>query len=134
MSDAIVFEKEEAIATPHWSHSRIAKYLQCPEQYRLHYVVGLRTRIPTINLVFGKVIHGAMADLFTMGDPVQFFQQRWENLKHVEMDCGKGETWERYRIMGERLIEKFMSQELERVGTVTAVEKAFTLTISNLTL
>src|SRR5437588_9443255 len=56
---------------PHLSHSRIHRYLTCPEQYRLYYVEKLRPRVESASLVFGVVIHAALADLFRTGeDPV----------------------------------------------------------------
>jgi hypothetical protein len=42
---------------PYLSHSRVSRYLQCPEQYRLYYVENLRPRIPAASLIFGQVIH-----------------------------------------------------------------------------
>src|SRR2546422_382029 len=68
---------------PHLSHSRINRYLTCPEQYRLYYVEKLRPRIESASLVFGVVIHAAIADLFRTGeDPVEHFARGWQNLKH----------------------------------------------------
>src|SRR5437867_6074343 len=65
--------------TPHLSHSRINRYLTCPEQYRLYYVEKLRPRIESAGLVFGVVIHAAIADLFRTGeDPVEHFERDWQ--------------------------------------------------------
>ena len=47
--------------TPHLSYSRINRYLHCPEQYRLYYVENLRLRHPPANLVFGQIVHQALA-------------------------------------------------------------------------
>ena len=136
MSLAVLADKEERIAAaPHWSHSRVNKYLQCPEQYRLYYVENIRPRIPSANLVFGQVIHRALAVLFQANaDPVQFFRESWENLKHMEMTYGYRESWEKLFTIGQRLLEEFHQHELGRFGKVTAVERAFTLTITNLGL
>ncbi|PYU99346.1 MAG: hypothetical protein DMG26_16715 [Acidobacteria bacterium] len=62
---------------PHLSHSRINRYLTCPErpeQYRLYYVEKLRPTIESAGPVFGVVIHAAIADLFRTGeDRVEHF-------------------------------------------------------------
>ena len=42
-------------ATRYLSHSRVSKYLHCPEQYRLYYVEHLRPRFPAASLVFGAI-------------------------------------------------------------------------------
>jgi hypothetical protein len=56
-------EKEEAVrpnGPPHLSHSRINRYLLCPEQYRLYYVEKLKPRMYSASLVFGQVVHQAL--------------------------------------------------------------------------
>src|SRR2546425_3684667 len=78
---------------PHLSHSRINRYLTCPEQYRLYYVEKLRPRIESAGLVFGVVIHAALADLFRTGeDRVEHFRRDWQNLKDVELNYKKREV------------------------------------------
>ena len=138
MSVAVLAEEEEedrVRSTPHWSHSRIDKYLRCPEQYRLYYVEGLRTRLPAASLMFGQVIHQALAALFRTGaDPVAFFKESWGNLQHFEFSYAYRESWEKFSGIGQRLLEKFMQEELSRFGSVTAIEESFTLTITNLTI
>ena len=58
MLPAFVEEREEfATAAPHLSYSRINKYLNCPEQYRLYYIENLRPRFAPANLVFGQIVH-----------------------------------------------------------------------------
>ena len=87
--------------TPHLSHSRINRYLTCPEQYRLYYVEKLRPRIESAGLVFGVVIHAAIADLFRSGDdPVELFRRDWQNLKDVQLRYKKREVVRRF--WGER--------------------------------
>src|SRR5437764_8046541 len=82
---------------PHLSHSRINRYLTCPEQYRLYYVEKLRPRIESAGLVFGVVIHAAIADLFRTGeDPVGHFGRDGQNLKDVELHYKKRESWEAF--------------------------------------
>jgi hypothetical protein len=46
---------------PFLSHSRVNRYLLCPEQYRLYYIEKLRPKRPAASLVFGQVMHGALA-------------------------------------------------------------------------
>ena len=73
-----VLEQER---TPHLSYSRINRYLTCPEQYRLYYVENLRPKIESASLVFGGLIHVALADFFREGViPVDTFLREWDNL------------------------------------------------------
>src|SRR5438876_5716512 len=77
---------------PHLSHSRINRYLTCPEQYRLYYVEKLRPRVDSAGLVCGAIIHVAIADLFRTGeDPVEHFRRDWQNLKEVQLRYKKRE-------------------------------------------
>src|SRR5207244_1064792 len=81
---------------PHLSHSRVSKYLHCPEQYRLYYVENLRPRIPDAGLVFGQIIHQALAALFRSGeDPVSFFLKAWQEIESVDVNYGERESWAR---------------------------------------
>jgi len=118
---------------PYLSHSRIAKYLHCPEQYRLYYVENLMPKVQDASLAFGKVIHAALEALFRQGqDPVACFRKRWTGLQNVTLAYKERESWEKLLATGTALIEKFMRDELPRIGMVRAVERSFTLTITSL--
>jgi CRISPR/Cas system-associated exonuclease Cas4 (RecB family) len=127
-------EPEETLAQAHphqLSHSRINRYLTCPEQYRLHYVERLRPRIEAASRVFGALIHAALADFLRSGsDPVEVFLQTWETLKGVELRFGKRESWERFRDKGEKLLHKFLEAEAPKIRQVQSVEERFELTIT----
>src|SRR5947208_6627709 len=101
-------ETEEVLdrePTPHLSHSRINRYLTCPEQYRLYYIEKLRPRIEGAGLVFGALIHVVLADLFRSGtDPVEAFRHQWQSLKEVELRYGKRDSWEDLKEKGEKLL------------------------------
>src|SRR6266571_7776252 len=93
--------------TPHLSHSRVNRYLTCPEQYRLYYIEKLRPRIESAGLVFGVAIHAALADLFRTGeDPVEHFVRDWQNLKDVQLHYKKRESWEDFNAKGAKLLTK----------------------------
>src|SRR3989441_6726434 len=95
--------------TAHLSHSRINRYLTCPEQYRLYYVEKLRPRIDSAGLVFGALVHVAIADLFRTGeDPVEHFRRDWQNLKEVQLRYKKRESWDDLNLKGEKLLRKFL--------------------------
>ncbi len=121
--------------TPHLSYSRINKYLTCPEQYRLYYVEKLRPKVDSAGLVFGALIHVALAELFRSGvDPVETFSREWQNLKNVELRYNKRESWEDLKEKGGNLLTKFIREELPRIQKVLSVEKKFDLSITSLNL
>ena len=123
------------VATPHLSHSRISKYLTCPEQYRLYYVENLRQRYLSSNLVFGQIVHQALAQLFQAGeDPVGHFLENWTGVKDAELSYGKRDSWESLRGIGEALLTKFVDEELPKFGDVESSEKPFELEITTLDL
>ena len=126
-----VLEQEH---TPHLSYSRIC-YLTCPEQYRLYYIENLRPRVEGAGLVFGALIHISLAGLFSKGcDPVETFQQEWHNLKKIELRYNSRESWESLKEKGERLLQKFLQEEVPKIQKVFGVEKKFELAISSLDL
>src|SRR6266852_2578893 len=113
---------------PFLSFSRIDKYLTCPEKYRLYYVERLRPRIPAGSLVFGQTIHQALARLFQGGeDPVAFFEKAWGDLKEAELKFSHRDSWEKLAGTGRALLEKFLREELPRIGQVHASEQNFEL-------
>lgn len=117
----------------HLSFSRIDRYLECPEQYRLYYLEGLRPRIPAASLAFGQTIHQALGFFFaTKEDPVEFFDRVWGDLEKSELRYGGRNTWAKLLSTGRMLIEKFVQEEVPRLGRVIGSEQSFELAISNL--
>src|SRR5438876_9803575 len=103
-------------STPHLSHSRINRYLTCPEQYRLYYVEKLRPRIDSAGLVFGALIHVATADLSRTGeDPVEHFRRDWQNLKDIQLRYKKRESWDDLNTTGANLPKEFLSEEAPQI-------------------
>jgi CRISPR/Cas system-associated exonuclease Cas4 (RecB family) len=121
-----------SIEIPHLSHSRINRYLHCPEQYRLYYVEGLRTRVPAANLIFGKTMHEALAAFFrTKADPAAFFARAWDSLRGVELTYGQYDSWDKLAVSGETLLTRFVTDEAPRVTAIEAVEEAFSVTVTS---
>jgi putative RecB family exonuclease len=131
-------ERDDAAAppgAPYLSHSRISKYLTCPEQYRLYYLEHLRPVVPSASLVFGSLIHQALAHFFAKkGDPVKCFLDAWNVLKELKLDYSRNETWEKLKVSGEALLRKFLADEAPKFSNVRAVEKRFSLSITSLDL
>jgi RecB family exonuclease len=131
-------EREEALdedRTPHLSHSRVNRYLTCPAQYRFYYLENLRPKVQGSGLVFGAVMHIALADLFKNGaDPVSAFLSQWEEVNGVELRYKERESWDTLREKGKKLTEQFLAKELPRLRAVREVEKQFDLIIASLPL
>jgi len=121
--------------TPHLSHSRVNKYLHCPEQYRLYYVENLRPRVPDASLVFGQLVHQSLGQFFRTGaDPAASFDNAWIVLRNEALAYGRYESWEILRTKGVALLTKFVREEVPRLARVTAIEQSFTLRITTLGL
>jgi CRISPR/Cas system-associated exonuclease Cas4 (RecB family) len=131
-------EKEELLdrqPTPHLSYSQINRYLTCPEQYRLYYVERLRPRIASASMVFGALVHLALADLFRSGlDPVETFRREWQNLQNIELQYKHRDSWESLMQKGEKLLQKFLGEEVRKIQKVLGVESKFELAITALPL
>jgi PD-(D/E)XK nuclease superfamily protein len=134
MIEYLLLDKEERTrpnGIPHLSHSRISRYLLCPEQYRLYYVENLRPRLYSASLVFGKAVHQALATFFRTGaEPAATFAALWKEAGQVELRYGQRESWQRLNEIGQALLAKFVAEELSRIGKVTATEKPFELSIT----
>jgi putative RecB family exonuclease len=135
---SLIRNKDELLdqeATPHLSYSRINRYLTCPEQYKLYYLENLRPRIESAGLLFGALIHISLADLFRSGtDPLQTFRREWQNLKNIELRYSSRESWDSLNEKGEKLLEKFLQEEVPKIQKVFGIEKKFELAITSLDL
>ncbi len=126
-------ERLDQDRSTHLSYSRINRYLTCPEQYRLYYLERLRPKVESAGLVFGALVHVALADLFRNGvEPVQTFLHEWQNLKEVQLDYGKRESWESLKAKGEKLLQKFLKEEAPKIRKVMGVERKFELAVTSL--
>jgi putative RecB family exonuclease len=136
MIEKLLVEKEEAVRSnglPHLSHSRVSRYLLCPEQYRLYYIEGMRPRLYSASLVFGQAVHQALAAFFRTGaDPAATFAALWKEAGQVELRYGQRESWEKLNAAGEALLAKFVAEELSRIGKVIGTEKTFELGITGI--
>src|SRR5689334_12918896 len=104
---------------PHLSHSRIQRYLFCPEQYRLYYVENLRPRVPPANMVFGQLVHEALAGFFRRGtDPAKLFDTLWGQLRGVELAYGERASWEKLAGSGGKLLATFVAEEARRITDI----------------
>lgn len=137
MIDTLLVERDERVSleTPHLSFSRLNRYLHCPEQYRLYYIENLRPRFPSSSLIFGQVIHQALATFFrAKSDPVKFFNDAWSEVKQIDLDYSQKESWEKLHSSGQGLLEKFLREDLKRITSMSEVEKGFELKITSLDL
>lgn len=121
--------------TPYLSFSRLNRYLKCPRDYELYYVEGLRPRIPSANLVFGQMVHEALADLLRSGiDPVATFTECWNATRDVPLAYSARDSWDRLLAVGTSLLERFARDEFPKLSEVAAVETPFQLEVTNLDL
>lgn len=120
---------------PHLSHSRVAKYLLCPEQYRLYYVENLYPRCPSANLAFGQAIHQALAaGLADGGKPEAVFAEIWARMRDTPLTYSTRDSWEKLQTGGTTMLRKFMAEERGKIGAIHAIEKPFQLDITSLDL
>ncbi len=128
-------EKNELKDAPHFSNSQLQKYLNCPQQYRLYYLENFRPRVVSASLVFGSVMHLALAGHFRHGhDPAAIFEREWQALREIELRYSRKETWEFLHSTGIALLEMFRREHAQKITHVVAVEAPFGLTLTNLHL
>jgi putative RecB family exonuclease len=135
---SLIRDREELLdrePTPHLSYSRINRYLTCPEQYRLYYLENLRPRIESAGLLFGALVHISLAGLFRSGvDPALTFRREWLNLKNIALRYKNRDSWGSLMGKGEKLLQKFLRDEVRKIQKVLSVEKKFELAVTSLPL
>ena len=138
MSVALAIDGEEGFvnpATPHLSHSRLSRYLHCPEQYRLYYVEHLRRRVPSASLLFGQIVHQSLAACFEDGrHPAEAFTDTWAAMRDAELEYGSRDSWQTLLDAGQTLLARFVDDELPRLGAPEAVEQKFELQVTGFDL
>jgi len=129
-------EEQAAFGRPRYlSHSRVNRYLLCPEQYRLYYVESLRPKAPSASLVFGQLVHQALAGLLLKQiDPMKYFRDTWAVLKGVNLSYSQKESWDKLSACGEGLLKKFVAEELPKLKNIRSVEKPFEIGFTGLDL
>jgi hypothetical protein len=91
--------------------------------------------VPPAALVFGQIVHQALAGLFQKkSDPVKCFGDSWGMIKTIPLGFNQRDSWDKLKSSGEGLLTKFISNELPKIGSITAVERPFTLAITSLDL
>ncbi len=121
------------VSAPHLSHSRMNRYLLCPEQYRLYYVEKLRPKELSAAMAFGRIVHEALAALLQHeDDPVTLFLDAWKGAKEAELAYSKRDSWESLNETGKKLLAKFVEEELSKIERVHTVEESFRLDVTSL--
>jgi RecB family exonuclease len=137
VNNALLSDAEEPAyrSAPYLSHSRVNRYLLCPEQYRLYYLENLRPKLTAAALVFGKVIHHALAQFFGHhDDPAWVFRTSWKEAGQIDLAYNARESWEKLNGCGQGLLAKFVREEAGRIANVRGSERTFELAITNLDL
>lgn len=120
MTEPHVQQLDAEPKTPHlFSHTRIQKYLTCPEQYRLYYVERLRAKVESASLAFGAVMHLALAEHFRgKADPVAVFSREWQALQQIAIRYSRKDSWQSLKEKGEKLLQKFSRTEAMKISAV----------------
>jgi len=117
---------------PHLSHSRLQKYITCPEQYRLYYLERLRPKQEAAARVFGAVMHLALAEYFRKErDPLATFREEWTACQKFQLRYSQRESWQKLNQIGEALLQEFLAEEARKFEQVFAVEAKFHIGASN---
>jgi RecB family exonuclease len=117
---------------PNLSHSRLQKYITCPEQYRLYYLERLRPKREAAARVFGAVMHLALEEYFRKErDPLATFRTEWNGCREFELRYSQRESWQKLSEIGEALLGKFLAEEARKFEQIFAVEAQFHIGVSN---
>ncbi|GMV90902.1 MAG: hypothetical protein AMXMBFR82_06800 [Candidatus Hydrogenedentota bacterium] len=133
MLDDFVQVAEPDATLPYLSHSRVDRYLRCPEQYRLYYVENLRPAVKAASLEFGQAIHHSLARFYqNQENPIDVFLEIWEGWREEELRYAFRESWEKLRERGQGLLAQFLMKQQPSLSCIEASEERFELSISNL--
>ena len=124
-------------AAPSFSFSQIEDYIDCPERYRLRYVVGLPTP-PHHALTYGRALHSAVAWFHLQvaagrapseGALVDEFRRAW-----LPEGFLSREHEEARFAAGVRTLREFRTSQLAQPAPVVAVERPFEVDIAGVRL
>jgi CRISPR/Cas system-associated exonuclease Cas4 (RecB family) len=133
MLDDFVQIAEPDATLPYLSHSRVNRYLMCPEQYRRYYVENLRPAVKAASLEFGQAIHQSLARFYQHQEsPIKVFLEIWDSWREKELRYSYRESWDKLRERGHALLAQFQLRKQPALSCVEASEQKFELTISNL--
>ena len=94
----------------------------CPRKFYYQYVEGWQPVLPSPNLVFGSVIHEAIAEEFLNGKTTkEYFLERWNKVD--ELAYSRYDSKDSLRQTGLKLIEKL--EKTEVLQRVVAVEQPY---------
>jgi len=116
-----------------YSISQLGKFENCPLQYRLIYVDGIKREEEGVEAFLGQRFHEAMEWLYRerafrivpLEELLAYYEKRWAEKWHDEVKIAKKErTADDYRLMGRRFIEDYYKRHHPfDEGRVLALEK-----------
>lgn len=98
-----------------YSYSQINQYLACPRGYRYRYLQGWKEKDTRANLVFGRAFEQALSAYFRREDSAQRLHDEWAKFQYVELDYGRGDTWDTMLTQGITMLECFCQDNRIRI-------------------
>jgi hypothetical protein len=95
----------------HCSYTQLATYLQCPLKYKYHYLEGWEERSDKASMIFGRIFESAVESQFLVDDSIQFFIERWGQLREAPLDYSNGDSWEKMLQQGKQLLAQFREDQ-----------------------
>src|SRR5205807_4786043 len=99
-----------------YSYSQINQYLSCPRAYRHRYLEGWKEKDTRANLVFGRAFEQALSSYFKGEDSGQRLHDEWAKYREVELEYGRGDTWDTVLTQGVQLLERFCQEDRVRIA------------------
>jgi len=103
-----------------YSYSRISTYDNCPYQYKLQYIDGIKTEEESIEAFMGTRIHETLEKLYsnlilskmsTLEELLAYYDEQWENNWHDKVFINnKDLTAQDYKLAGENAIKAYYSE------------------------
>jgi len=103
-----------------YSYSQINQYLSCARSYRYRYVEGWREKDTRANLVFGRAFEQALSAYFRQQDSAQRLHDEWARFRNVDLDYGRGDSWDTMLTQGITMLERFCQDNRVRIADPAA--------------
>ena len=98
-----------------YSYTQISQYLRCPRSYRLRYLDGWREKDVRASMIFGRCFEKALGAYFCREDGAAALFKEWEAYRDVQLDFGKGGSWDKILHQGNNLLHKFAQEDRVRI-------------------
>ncbi len=99
-----------------YSYTQISQFLACPRRYRYRYLEGWEEKETRASMLFGRAFEEALAAYFLGQDGTVALSQAWTAMRDLNLEYGRGESWNQMLQHGIELLKQFTQDDRVRIA------------------